>query len=374
MRGIYEKVKGSKDFYIRYTDADGRRHREHAGTLGEAEDALINRRRQMREGTFIAPAERKNAIAPAQRKDAPTFKELFNMRMADLKRSLSPKTFRHHEYEFNCARLDGLKETPADKVGARDIEAVLNGLHDDGQSLGTLRNYRALMSAVFAYGIKHEWITKNPVLKTRLRKEEKEEARFLSDDEEKSVREKIREFWPEREAEFSLLLHTGMRRGEMYLLTWDRVHLERGVIAVPKGGKTGWRNIPINSVCRTALETLHRQSRGSEFVVPRSGKQNCALTKWFGDAVKKAGVLHATPHTLRHSFASRLVMAGVDLRTVQQFLGHSSIVMTMRYAHLSPEHGKAAIERLVSATPAAPSRRRPIRIHSATAERVARTA
>src|SRR2546429_7874869 len=55
MRGVYEKVKGSKDFYIRYTDANGKRHREHIGREKAAEEVLVNRRREIREGKFIAP-------------------------------------------------------------------------------------------------------------------------------------------------------------------------------------------------------------------------------------------------------------------------------------------------------------------------------
>ncbi len=300
------------------------------------------------------------------------------MRMADLKLTLKPKTFRHHEYEFNCARLDGLKNIPAGKISSKDVSEVLRGLQEDGQSVGTIRNYRALMSAVFAYGILQGHIVANPVLKIRAPEAAKERVRFLSKDEEEGVREKIREHWTAREAEFDLLLHTGMRSGEAYLLTWELVDLDRGVIDVPKDGKTGWRQIPINSICRDALETLHRQSRGSEFVIPRCGKkgQNWILGEWFGDAVEKAGVVHCTPHVLRHTFASRLVMAGVDLRQVQQFLGHSSIVMTMRYAHLSPEHGQAAIEKLVTAKaepPAAPAKR-PVRIRTAAASVARRTA
>jgi integrase len=364
MRGVYEKVKGSNDWYISYFDENHRHHREHVGPFAEAVEIYNKTKRDIRVGKWISPVERK--------KKGLTFEELFKMRMSSLKLNLKPKTFRHLEYEFNCSRLDCLKTMPACKIRPENIEDVLRGLDEDELAAGTIREYRAMMSAVFSFGIKREHIASNPVRNTAAPKKQKEHARFLSKVEEEAIREKIRELWPEREAEFDLLLHTGMRSGEAYRLTWDRVDLDRGIIDVPKGGKTGWRPIPVNSVCRRALETLHRQSQGSEFVIPRSGKgENWMLGKWFGDVVEKSGVLHATPHTLRHTFASRLVMAGVDLRTVQQFLGHSSIVMTMRYAHLSPEHGKAAIERLVSAMPAAPARR-PVRVRTAPAANVAR--
>lgn len=351
MRGVYEKVKGSKDFYIRYTDDKGRRHRQHVGRYSAAVEAYVNKKREIREGKFIAPVERKNYS---------TFEDLFNERMADLKRTLSRKTFEHHKSDFNHPRLAGLKNKPARTIRAQDIEAVLSGLHEDGRRGATIRNYRALISSVFAYAIKRKYLDSNPVKETLEPKPAKERVRFLTKDEEESIRKKIRELFPEREAELDLLLHTGMRSGEAYTLTWDRVDLERGVISVPLKGKTGWRDIPINSECHKALGKLHEQSRGSEFVVPRGGKQqNYALTAWFGAAVEKAGVLHATPHTLRHTFASRLVMAGVSLRQVQEFMGHASILMTQRYAHLDPERGQADIERLVTFAAAAPAAVRP---------------
>jgi site-specific recombinase XerD len=71
---------------------------------------------------------------------------------------------------------------------------------------------------------------------------------------------------------------------------------------------------------------------------------------WFEPGVEKAGVRDFTWYRMRHSFASRLVMKGVDLRTVQEFMGHQNIQMTCRYAHLAPEHKQAAVERLCEVT------------------------
>lgn len=70
--------------------------------------------------------------------------------------------------------------------------------------------------------------------------------------------------------------------------------------------------------------------------------------RWWQAVLKEAEVKDLRWHDLRHTFASRLVMAGVDMRTVQELMGHSDANMTARYAHLSPEHNTAAIERLVS--------------------------
>ena len=69
---------------------------------------------------------------------------------------------------------------------------------------------------------------------------------------------------------------------------------------------------------------------------------------WFEPAVEKAGLEDYTWHCNRHTFASWLVMAGVDIRTVAQLMGHRTIQMTMRYAHLAPDHNQNAVDRLAS--------------------------
>ena len=72
--------------------------------------------------------------------------------------------------------------------------------------------------------------------------------------------------------------------------------------------------------------------------------------RWFEPALADAKITGFSWHCLRHTFASRLVMAGVDLRTVQELLGHKAIAMTVRYSHLAPKHTLAAVERLDAPT------------------------
>ena len=73
---------------------------------------------------------------------------------------------------------------------------------------------------------------------------------------------------------------------------------------------------------------------------------NCLRGICFLDATRRAGIAPCGPHTLRHTFASRLVMAGIDIRTVQELMGHKTIAMTLRYAHLSPDHKRKAMATL----------------------------
>ena len=147
-----------------------------------------------------------------------------------------------------------------------------------------------------------------------------------------------------------LSLNTGMRQGEVFELTWSEIDLDRREITVEgakaKSGQT--RHIPLNNVALTALTDWKAQSEGSALVFPGKGGQPFNNVRKSWDATLKAAtIIDFRWHDMRHTFASKLVMAGVDLNTVRELLGHSDIKMTLRYAHLAPEHKAAAVEKLV---------------------------
>ena len=107
--------------------------------------------------------------------------------------------------------------------------------------------------------------------------------------------------------------------------------------------------IPLNAIALAAFKELKAtgSATGPVFLYA-DGNPIRSIRGWFDPAVEKAGIRGYTWHCNRHTFASRLVMAGVDMRTVAQLMGHSTIQMTMRYRHLAPEHSQTAVEMLVS--------------------------
>jgi integrase len=114
-----------------------------------------------------------------------------------------------------------------------------------------------------------------------------------------------------------------------------------------KTGK-GERHIPLNEAAIAAFESLRPGAKRSG--VPFLNSKGTPMTThrdWFDPAVEEARVQDYTWHKNRHTFASRLAMAGVDIRTIAQLMGHATIQMSMRYAHLSPDHNQAAVDRLV---------------------------
>ena len=142
-------------------------------------------------------------------------------------------------------------------------------------------------------------------------------------------------------------LNTGLRSGEIYILRWSNVDFERNILNVfaPKTQKT--RAVPINSDARKVLEAW-ALGRKNEFVFCNfeTGRPFVDLKAGFAQACRKAGITGVTWKTLRHTFASRLVSRGVDIVTVQQLLGHSSVTVTMRYAHTNLDSKHAGVAKL----------------------------
>ena len=150
-----------------------------------------------------------------------------------------------------------------------------------------------------------------------------------------------------------LALNTGMRRGELFNLRGGDVDLSQRIVTARgegnKGGQT--RNIPLNDEAFQILTSWINQQAVTKYALvfpsPKTGKRFKDIKKSWGALIDSSGVENFRFHDIRHTFASKLVMRGVDLYTVMELLGHRSIETTQRYAHLAPEHkAKAVVELL----------------------------
>jgi len=224
---------------------------------------------------------------------------------------------------------------------------------------------------IFSLAIRNGKATANPVRGTKHRTENNTRVRYLTDEEEKSLLKEVRKTCPQLEAQIIVALHSGMRRSEQYVtpdcsdggLKWEHIDFGSGVITLPRSKHGESRHIRMNSLLVKTLKTV-RKLADAPYVFPCEPPD-----KLFPEICKQAKVSNFTWHCLRHTFASRLVMRGVDLRTVQELLGHKSIMTTMRYAHLAPQHQAEAVERLVGTTSTAistkPRRKPPTAVKSA---------
>jgi integrase len=147
-----------------------------------------------------------------------------------------------------------------------------------------------------------------------------------------------------------IALNTGCRRGELFNLKWTDINFVGRILTVAgataKSGKT--RHIPLNDEAFTVLQAWHGQCKGkSELVFPSyDGERMDNISTSWERLIGDAKIENFRFHDCRHDFASKLVMAGVDLNTVRELLGHSDIKMTLRYAHLAPQKLAAAVATL----------------------------
>jgi len=188
-------------------------------------------------------------------------------------------------------------------------------------------------------------------------KEPEGRLRFLSEEEATRLLSACGESRnPYLPAIVTVALHTGLRKGEILGLTWDRVDFSRGVVRVIKTKSSRSREIPMDQDVYDALVALKgRQDLGLVFARGDGGAWGQIRTA-FAVALRRAGIDGFRFHDLRHTAASHWTMRGASLKEVQELLGHKSITMTMRYAHLSPERLRTAVARLEGlGRPKAPS-------------------
>ncbi len=148
-----------------------------------------------------------------------------------------------------------------------------------------------------------------------------------------------------------LSLNTGARRGELFNLKWQDIDFERKVMTIlgdgTKSGKT--LHVPLNQEAYSLLWKWKKQSRnGNDLVFPgKDGNRLDNVSTAWQNLLKEATIANFRWHDLRHSFASQLVMSGVDLAVVRELLGHSDFKMTLRYSHLGENIKQQAVEKLV---------------------------
>ena len=146
-----------------------------------------------------------------------------------------------------------------------------------------------------------------------------------------------------------LAMNTGVRRGEIFDLTWEHVNFHTRNLTVEgvKAKSNRTRHIPLNDEALVVLRDWKAQGEGVGLVFPgKYGNRLDNISNGWGAILEKAGIKSFRWHDLRHDFASKLVMAGVPLNTVRELLGHADMTTTLRYAHLAPDHKAEAVAML----------------------------
>ncbi len=204
----------------------------------------------------------------------------------------------------------------------------------------------SILRKMFSIAVENGWIDKNPYLARKVKplREDSRRERFLEPSEEKNLLGQCTDNYEYLKPILICALHTGMRKSEILNLKWQYIDLDKGYITVTqtKSGKD--RNIPISATLRQHLRIL-KDNRQSDhvFVNHDTQKPYYDLKRSFAEILDQAKIRGLRFHDLRHTAATRMVAAGIDLIVVQDILGHACISTTMRYSHPVPERKKQAI-------------------------------
>lgn len=208
----------------------------------------------------------------------------------------------------------------------------------------TLNRELGFIRAAFYLGIKNKKASVNPMSDVEFMEEHNERNRFATQDEIKRLLANApRNLYPV----IVTAINTGMRKGEILELEWKDVSFEQKTITVKNSKNGKKRVVPINAQLENILRECYNRKPQAKFVFgSKKGERYQQISTLFKNLTVKSGIEDFKFHDLRHTFASYMIMSGADPVTVMQILGHSSLRMTERYAHLSQEHKLAAVEKL----------------------------
>jgi len=320
--------KRNGQWYIDYY-VNGRRKREKIGPNKKfAETVLKKRKVDVAENKFL-DIEKKNKIRFEEM--ARTYLETYSkpnkksFRRDEVSiKSLTAFFGGKHLYEITPLLIEKYKVSRKKKVSVASVNREL-----------------ACLKHMFTKAIEWGKARENPARKVKLFKENNKRIRYLEKEEIKALYETCAEHLKPIVA---VALNTGMRKGKILNLKWVDIDFNREIIYLLDSKSGEGREVPINKAVKDVLIRI-RKHPGSPYVFcDKEGNSYGDIKKSFFTALKKAGIIDFRFHDLRHTFASHLVMAGIDLNTVRELMGYKSLEMTLRYAHLSPDHKKRAVE------------------------------
>lgn len=231
-------------------------------------------------------------------------------------------------------------------VTPSDIERFRASRLRAGLRPATVNRHVAFLKRVYNLARQDDLELPNPPARLKALKENNERVRFLTPEERQALQRcALRHHWDWIQIAFE----TGLRQTEQVTMRRDQVDLANRILTVPKSKHGNARRVNLNSAAATILANQLEAHEGPWVWPGRRPQAHLhpqALIRALQRTCLLAGIENFHWHDLRHDYCSQLVMAGVDIRTVQVLAGHKTLSVTMRYAHLSPSHLQQAVERL----------------------------
>ena len=330
-KGLYKR---GNVWWLRYAGPNGRVRYESTGTSDykEAKDILIDRRKEIKDGKDPIPVKRMPNYA---------FRELAEPYLEWAERQ---KGFRSKKAIVQIL-VGYFGNVPLRHFNPRIIEAYQTRMLSEAKAPATCNRHLATLKHAITKAVQWEMTTEEVLKKVRqvkLLPENNRRLRFLTVDESQEL---IKACSSHLKPIVITALNTRMRKEEILSLEWEKhIDLKHNFFLLDQTKNGERREIPINGTVRDALTGLMRRLDSPYVFVDAEGIRYKDVKRSFKSACRKAGIKDFHFHDLRHTFASHLVMAGIDITTVKDLLGHKTLTMTLRYAHLAPSHRVKAVD------------------------------
>jgi site-specific recombinase XerD len=382
--GVRVMPSGAIHYNIRYTDSSGRRTRYSLNMSFPATN-VSDARAQAK--IKLGEVEKGSDPAELKRAKSPETLTLFSFIDDEYGKHLHSKS---KNADVTIRRLkscfEQFKNKPLSEIDLRAIDKWRAKKVKDGLSVTTVNRDIGCLKPLFSQAVLWKILPTNPLTAVKPIKSDADPiVRFLSNEEEKRFRAAIdarevrdkegriranvwrtarkydvlpelddSQFVDHLKPALLLSINTGIRRGELMKLLWTDVNLEQDASLFVRGESSKsskGRHVPLNDEAKNTLIQWKKQQGNTEYVFTgQDGKPITDFKTAWHNLLEKAEIKNFRWHDMRHHFASRLVMAGVDLNTVRELLGHSDLKMTLRYAHLAPAHKMNAVQLLMRKT------------------------
>lgn len=309
----------------------------------------------------------------------------YEAKKMELRNSLTLKKFLDEHYEaylislnaktarqsFMCIQnnFKHLASKPLVEISAWDIQQWVSERSKSGRAPATISYAYNRLRAVFNRAVEWGFIDSHTLDNVKIPRIDNKRIRYLSTSEEAALLEslqtrdsRLRQQYMDKygkraeplvspryidylEPLVVLAMNTGLRKGEMLTLKWEHINMEDRYLTIrsENAKSKNKRTIPLNKTVYKMLIIWREQNLQTELVFEKNGQPIDTYQYQWEALLKDANIENFRFHDLRHHFASKLVMKEADLNVVRELLGHADLKMTLRYAHLAPEHKAAAV-------------------------------
>jgi integrase len=356
-------IKKDRYFIISYR-LNGKRKDESIGwasggwTAKKAKAILTELQENQRKGSGPQTLKEKRELEQ-QRRDAEnekkaldeknncTFTDYFkNSYLPNAKENKKPESWCKEEQHFENWLKPEVGQIPIKSISPFNLEKIKKNMLNAGRKPRSIQYVFATFRQVWNHALLNDIVSiDSPTKKIKLPKVNNKRIRFLTHEEAELLLNELQKNSDQTYKMALLSLHTGMRAKELYSLTWGVVNFQNEFILV-RDSKSGSRYVYLTEATKQILQNMYQGQPDSALIFKnRKGQAVAKISNTYFRVVEKLGFNKDVSdsrdkvifHTLRHTFASWHVQNGTDLYELKELMGHSTIQLTERYAHLRPD-------------------------------------